>query len=89
MVKSSRTYVLSTISVLYLAVLVAAIFWLVKVMKLNKSIDDAEGDPSLGTPDWRTVAKENNYLSQSFEGAVVGLLLIIVLAVTHGHVLRK
>ena len=85
--------VLSVVGLLLVLVLVAAGFWIYELVESNKFLKDAKEDlNSLGNDrssnDFYQFERHSLQQTQCFQGAVVGLLLIVCLISARGHIFR-
>lgn len=86
--------VLTVVGLLLVTVLVAAGFWVFELVEANKKLQDAKDDVVGGASDPVTVddyfefVRRTTHQNQCFQGAVVGLLLIVCLISARGHIFR-
>lgn len=87
--KGTHTYVLPIVAVLALCAIVAGVFWAINVGKQVKIYKDDEmiagENLTAVTSKGRDAAEENMVRVQTFEGAVVALLLCLLVFSLHGH----
>ena len=86
--------VLTVVGILLVLVLVAAGFWVYELVEANKYLKDSKDD-LVGSgnvleqiDDGYEYMRRKDMQDQCFQGAVVGLLLIIGLISARGHIFR-